>query len=39
MIRTQCHVCSGKKIVKGMEELTIYVEKGMSGGQEIVITN
>ena len=35
-IRRQCHVCHGKKIVKGMEELTVYIEKGMSNGQEIV---
>jgi DnaJ-class molecular chaperone len=36
MIKTQCNVCSGKKIIKGMEELTVYIEKGMSSGQEIV---
>lgn len=36
MVNKTCHVCQGKKIVKGMEELTIYIEKGMSNGSEIV---
>ena len=36
MIRKQCHVCHGKKIVKGMEEMTVYIEKGMNHGNEIV---
>jgi DnaJ-class molecular chaperone len=36
MIKKQCHVCQGKKIVKGMEELTIYIEKGMPNNHEIV---
>jgi hypothetical protein len=26
----------GNKIVKGMEEMTVYVEKGMPNGYEIV---
>jgi hypothetical protein len=30
-------VCQGKKIVKGMEEMTVYIEKGMKNGHEIVI--
>lgn len=36
MINKHCHVCSGKRIVKGVEELTIFVERGMTNGQEIV---
>jgi DnaJ-related protein SCJ1 len=35
-IRRECHVCHGNKIVRGMEELTIYIEKGMPNGHEIV---
>ena len=30
-------MCSGSKIIKGMEEMTVVLEKGMSNGQEIVI--
>jgi len=37
MIKKACHVCQGKKIVKGMDELTVYIEKGMLNGHEIVI--
>jgi len=36
MINKQCHVCQGKKIVKGLEELTLYIEKGMPNAHEIV---
>lgn len=36
MIKKQCHECHGKKIVKGMEEMTVYIEKGMKHGYEIV---
>jgi DnaJ-class molecular chaperone len=36
MIKKNCHVCHGKKIIKGLEELTLYIEKGMQNGQEIV---
>ena len=36
MIKKNCHVCQGKKIVKGLEEMTIYIEKGMPNGFEIV---
>lgn len=35
MIKKQCHVCHGRKIVKSLEELTVSVEKGMRNGQEI----
>jgi DnaJ-class molecular chaperone len=39
-INKHCHVCHGSKIVKGLEELTVYIEKGMPNGHEIVkITN
>ena len=36
IISKKCHVCSGDKIVPGLEELSVYVEKGMKDGQEIV---
>lgn len=36
MIKKQCHVCQGKKIVRGLDELTLYIEKGMPNGHEIV---
>jgi len=35
MIGLSCHVCHGDKIVKGLEELTVYIEKGMMDGHEI----
>ncbi len=35
-VTKNCHVCEGNKLVKGLDELTVYVEKGMSTGQEIV---
>jgi DnaJ-class molecular chaperone len=31
-----CHECKGDKIVKGLEELSVYIEKGMNNGHEIV---
>jgi DnaJ-class molecular chaperone len=37
IIKKKCHVCTGNKIVKGLEEMTIYIEKGMTNGYEIVI--
>ena len=37
MIKKQCHVCLGKKIVRGLDELTLYIEKGMPNGYEIVL--
>lgn len=36
MVKKNCHVCQAKKIVKGLEELTVYIEKGMQNGHEIV---
>lgn len=35
-IRRSCHVCSGNKIVPNIEDMSIYVEKGMTDGQDIV---
>jgi len=36
IVKKKCHVCTGNKIVKGMEEMTVYIEKGMPNGYEIV---
>jgi DnaJ-class molecular chaperone len=36
IIKKKCHVCMGNKIVKGIEEMTVYIEKGMPNGYEIV---
>lgn len=38
VIKKQCHVCKGYKIVPTIEELNLFVEKGMTNGQEIVST-
>jgi len=35
-VTKNCHECEGAKIVKGLDDLTVYVEKGMSTGHEIV---
>ncbi len=35
MVKTTCHVCHGDKIVKGMEDMTVFVERGMTSGMEI----
>jgi len=35
MIKSQCHVCRGKKIVKGLEEVVVYIEKGVKNNHEI----
>lgn len=35
MVKSTCHVCHGDKITKGMEELTLFIEKGMTNGMEI----
>ena len=35
-IKKHCHVCHGDKIIPTIEELTVFVEKGMKNGQEIV---
>jgi DnaJ-related protein SCJ1 len=34
-IKKKCHVCKGNKIVKSLEEMTVYIEKGMKNGDEI----
>lgn len=36
MVKKECHVCHGNKIVKSMEEMTVFIEKGMENGAEIV---
>lgn len=36
MIKKECHVCHGQKIVKGLEDMTVFIEKGMENGSEIV---
>jgi len=36
IIKKKCHVCMGNKIVKGIEEMTVYIEKGMPNSYEIV---
>ena len=36
VIKKQCHVCQSKKIRPSIEELSVFVEKGMKNGQEIV---
>lgn len=35
IIRKVCHVCKGKRTSKALEEMTIYIEKGMKSGEEI----
>ena len=35
MIKKKCHECHGNKIVKTLEEMTLYIEKGMENGNEI----
>jgi len=34
-IKKKCHVCKGGKIVKNLEEMTVFIEKGMKNGDEI----
>ena len=36
MVKKECHVCKGNKIMKGLEELSVFIEKGMENGAEIV---
>lgn len=38
VIKKECHVCHSQKIIQSIENLSVYVEKGMKNGQEIVIT-
>ena len=35
IIKKVCHECHGHKIVKTLEEMTLYIEKGMETGNEI----
>ena len=35
IIKKVCHECHGNKIVKTLEEMTLYIEKGMENGNEI----
>ena len=35
IIKKKCHECHGNKIVKTLEEMTLYIEKGMTDGSEI----
>jgi DnaJ-related protein SCJ1 len=35
MIKKECHECHGKKIVQSLEEMTLFIEKGMENGSEI----
>lgn len=35
-IKKECHVCHSKKIVPTIEDLSVFIEKGMKNGQEIV---
>lgn len=37
MVGKKCHVCQGEKRVKGLEELNVFIEKGMPNGHEMVI--
>lgn len=39
IIKRQCNHCKGKKIVPGMEEVHIHIEKGMKNGDEIVFAS
>ena len=36
VISKKCTVCNSEKIIKGLEELSVYIEKGMTDGHEIV---
>jgi len=36
IITTQCHVCGGVKLHPSIEEMSVYVERGMKNGQKIV---
>lgn len=36
MVKKECHICKGNKIMKGLEELSVFIEKGMENGAEIV---
>lgn len=34
---SKCHVCRGDKIVKSVDDLLLYIEKGVPDGHEYVI--
>ena len=34
---SKCHVCHGDKTVKSVDELTLFIEKGIQDGHEYVI--
>jgi DnaJ-related protein SCJ1 len=36
IITTQCHICGGVKLHPSIEEMSVFVEKGMKNGQKIV---
>ena len=33
---SKCHVCQGDKQVKSIDELTLFIEKGVADGHEYV---
>lgn len=33
-MKSQCHVCHGDKVVKSLDELSLFVEKGVPDGHE-----
>ena len=39
IIKRICNHCGGKKVVAGMENVSVFVEKGMADGQEIRFPN
>jgi DnaJ-related protein SCJ1 len=39
IVTKECHVCHSSKIIPALETLSVFVEKGMKNGQEIVRTN
>ena len=36
---SKCHVCHGDKIVKSLDDLVIFIEKGAPDGHEYVSKN
>lgn len=39
IVKRTCNHCGGKKVVAGMENVSVFVEKGMNDGQEIRFPN
>lgn len=35
-ITSKCHVCRGDKVVKSVDDLMLYIEKGVPDGHEFV---